>query len=125
MYRGSTGIAHFLLSQSFPLLFIFQQQQVSFGFKQFVALPSLARVSLRLMKSVLTPLAKSVLIPLQLTAAASAADAAIQKKIWLSMSTLIISNENTKDIMEVVKYLEESGLLSTGVTKKTENEVKE
>ena len=77
------------------------------------------------MKSVLTPLAKSVLIPLQLTAAASAADAAIQKKIWLSMSTLIISNENTKDIMEVVKYLEESGLLSTGVTKKTENEVKE
>ena len=81
MYRGSTGIAHFLLSQSFPLLFIFQQQQVSFGFKQFVALPSLARVSLRLMKSVLTPLAKSVLIPLQLTAAASAADAAIQKKI--------------------------------------------
>ena len=41
------------------------------------------------------------------------------------MSTLIISNENTKDIVEVVKYLEESGLLNTGVTKKTENEVKE
>ena len=41
------------------------------------------------------------------------------------MSTLIISNENTKDIVEVVKHLEESGLLNTGVTKKTENEVKE
>ena len=34
-----------------------------------------------LMKNVLTPLANSILIPLGLTAAASAIDAAIQKKI--------------------------------------------
>ena len=38
-------------------------------------------VDLPLMKNVLTPLTKSVLVPLELTAAASATDAAIQNKI--------------------------------------------
>ena len=45
----------------------------------------LLRTGLPLMKSVIKPLAKSVLIPLGLTAAASAADAGIYKKnlrIW-------------------------------------------
>ena len=45
----------------------------------------LRRTGLRLMKSVIKPLAKSVLIPLGLTAAASAADERIHKKnlrIW-------------------------------------------
>ena len=37
---------------------------------------------LSLMKNVLTPLAKSVLIPLGLTAAASATEAAFPKKIY-------------------------------------------
>ena len=41
----------------------------------------LLKTGLPLMKSVIKPLAKSVLIPLGLTAAASAADAAIHKKI--------------------------------------------
>ena len=41
----------------------------------------LLRKGLPLIKSVIQPLAKSVLIPLGLTAAASAADAAIHKKI--------------------------------------------
>ena len=46
------------------------------------------------MESVITPLAKSVVIPLGLTAAASAADAGIYKKILGSgNTTLIISNE--------------------------------
>ena len=50
------------------------------------------------MKSVLTPFAKSVLIPLALTVAASATDAAIQKKIYGSGTTaLIISNEEIED----------------------------
>ena len=40
----------------------------------------LLKTGLRLMKNVLKPLAKSVLIPLGLTAAASATDAAIHKK---------------------------------------------
>ena len=40
----------------------------------------LLKSGLPLVKSVITPLAKSVLIPLELTAAASAADAGIHKK---------------------------------------------
>ena len=40
----------------------------------------LLRTGLPLIKSVIQPLAKSVLIPLGLTAAASAADAGINKK---------------------------------------------
>ena len=38
-------------------------------------------------KNVLTPLAKSVLVPLGLTAAASATEASIQKKTWRSCVT--------------------------------------
>ena len=38
---------------------------------------------LPLMKSVFTPLAKSVLLPLELSAKMAAADAAIQKKLWI------------------------------------------
>ena len=41
----------------------------------------LLKTGLPLMKSVIKPLAKSVLIPLGLTAAASSADAGIHKKI--------------------------------------------
>ena len=41
----------------------------------------LLKAGLSLMKSVIQPLAKSVLIPSELTAAASAADAGIHKKI--------------------------------------------
>ena len=42
----------------------------------------LLKTGLPLMKNVITPLAKSDLIPLGLTAAASAADAGIHKKSW-------------------------------------------
>ena len=58
------------------------------------------------MKIVLTPLAKSVLISLGLTTAASATDAAIQKKVFRSgTAALIIPNEEMKDIMKIVKSL--------------------
>ena len=51
------------------------------------------RVGLLLLKNVLTPLAKSVLMLLGLTATASATDAAIQKKRFGSgVTKLIISN---------------------------------
>ena len=43
-------------------------------------LDPLLKTGLPLMKSVIQPLAESVLIPLALTAAASTADAGIQKK---------------------------------------------
>ena len=72
------------------------------------------------------PLAKSVLIPLGLTAAASAADAGIHKKILGSgNTTLIISNKDIDDLTKIVKSLEDSGLLLKGVTESVQNEVKE
>ena len=79
------------------------------------------------MKSVITPLAKSVLIPLGLTAAASVADAGIHKKILGSgnTTTLIISNKDMEDLIKMVKSLEDSGLLLKGVTESVQNEVKE
>ena len=69
------------------------------------------------------PLAKSVLIPLGLTAAASAADAGIHKKILGSGNniTLIISNDEIEDIIKIVKSLEDSGLLLKEVTETVQN----
>ena len=55
---------------------------------------SLLRNGLPLLKNVLQPLAKSVLIPVGLTAAAaSTTDVVIQKKIGSGMTILITSNE--------------------------------
>ena len=60
------------------------------------------------MKNVPKPLAKIVLTPLRLTAAASATNAAIQKKIFGSgMTALLISNEEMNDIMKIIKSLED------------------
>ena len=79
------------------------------------------------MKSVITPLAKSVLIPLGLTAAASAADAGIHKKILGSgnNTTLIILNKDMDDLLKIVKSFEDSGLLLKGITESVQNEIKE
>ena len=53
------------------------------------------------MKNVLKALAKSVLIPLGLTAAVSVTDAAIYKKLFGSgATTLLISNEEMNDIIK-------------------------
>ena len=62
-----------------------------------------------------------------LTAAASAADAGIHKKILGSgnMTTLIISNDEIHDIIKIVKSLEDSGLLLKGVSETVQNEAKE
>ena len=65
---------------------------------------------------------KTVLIPLGLTAAESATDAAIYKKMFGSgKTTLIISNEKMNDIMKIVKSLEESGLLMKDVSETIKN----
>ena len=86
----------------------------------------LLKAGLQLIKNVIKPLTKSVLIPLGLTAAAPAADAGIHKKILGSgTTTLIISNDEMKDIIKIVKYLEDSDLLLEGVSKRIENEAKE
>ena len=64
---------------------------------------------------------------LGLTAAASAKDAAINKKILGSdgHTSLIISNDDMQDLIKIVKSLEDSGILLTGITETVKNEVKE
>ena len=72
------------------------------------------------------PLAKIVLALLGITAAASAIDAGIQKKIHASGKTiLIISYKEVNDIMKIVLALEDSIILLKGVTKTIKNETKE
>ena len=69
------------------------------------------------MKNVIKPLAKSVKIPLGLTAAASAVDGRIHKNILGSgTATLIISNDEIESIIKIVKSLGDSGLLLKGVS---------
>ena len=90
----------------------------------------LRKTGLPLMKSVIKPLAKSVLVPLGLTAAASTADAGIHKKFLGSGSNnnntiLIISNNEIDDILKIVKSLEDSGVLLKGVSETIQNEAKE
>ena len=71
------------------------------------------------------PLAKNVLAPSGITAATSAIDAGIQKKINSSgTTTLIISNEEMNDIMKIVQALEDFNILLKGVTKTIKNETK-
>ena len=72
------------------------------------------------------PLAKNVLAPLRITAAASAINAGIQKKIHRSGSTTsIISNEEMNDIMKIIYALEDSDILLKEVTKTIKNETEE
>ena len=78
-----------------------------------------------------------MLIPLGLTAAASAADAGIYKKILGSgrrhssssaphnNTILIILNDEMTDIIKLVKSLEDSSLLPEGVSETIQNEAKE
>ena len=84
----------------------------------------LSKLAGPLMKVAL-PLAKNVLAPLGLTAAMSAIDGSIQKKIHGSGVKLIIEQEDMNDIMEIIKALENSGILLKGVSKTIKNETKE
>ena len=71
-------------------------------------------------------LAKNSLAPLGTTAAASAIDAGIQKKIHSSgTTTLIIPNKEMNDIMKIVQAPEESNILLKRVTKTIKNKTKE
>ena len=80
----------------------------------------LSKIAGPIMK-VAVPLAKNIFAPLGITAAASAIDGAIQKKIHGSgATTLIISNEEINDIMKIVQALEDSNILLKRVTKTIE-----
>ena len=91
-------------------------------------LDPLLKSGLPLMKSVIKPLAKSVLIPLGLTSAASTEDAGIHKGVLGSghnNTTLIISNDEMDDILKIVKSLEDSGVLLKGASETIQHEAKE
>ena len=80
---------------------------------------------MRLIGNVLKPLVKAILIPLVLTAASSATNAAIHKRMFGSGFITIISNEEINDIMKIVTSLEESELLIKCVSETIKNEAKE
>ena len=44
---------------------------------------------------------------------------------WSGFTTLIISNKDMNDIMKIIKFLEESGLLIKGISETTKNEAKQ
>ena len=71
------------------------------------------------------PLAKNVLPPLGLTAAMSAIDGSIKKRIHGSGVKLIIEQEDMNHIMKIIEALKNSGILLKGVSKTIENETKE
>ena len=71
-------------------------------------------------------LAKNVLAPLGLSAAMSAIDGSTKKKMLGSGATsLIITNDEMDDILKIVKYLEDSGVLLKGVSETIKHEAKE
>ena len=77
-------------------------------------------------------LGKNNLAPLVLSAAISATDAAIQKKMYGSRNTknsenttLKISDNDIKDMIKIVKALEEHDILLKGITKTIKNETRE
>ena len=80
----------------------------------------LLKSGLPLMKNVLQLLAKSVVIPLGLTASASR-----KKMLGSGTITLIIENKELEDIMKIIKSLEDSGLLIKGVSETIQIEAKE
>ena len=85
----------------------------------------LSKLAGPLMK-VVVPVAKNLLAPLGISAAASEIDGAIQKKMHGSgTTTLIISNEEINDITKIVQTLEDSNTLLEGVTETIKNETKE
>ena len=83
----------------------------------------LSKLAGPLMKVAL-PLAKNVLAPLGLTAAMSTIAGSIQKKIHGSGVKLIIEQEDMRDIMKIIKALENSGILLKGLSKAIKNETK-
>ena len=86
-----------------------------------------------LTENVLKTLAKSVLPPSGLTAAVTAIDVTIRKKVFPSVmrpsdlekqTTLIISNAEMNYTMKIIKSHEEAGLLIKSVSETIKNEAK-
>ena len=70
-------------------------------------------------------IAKNILAPLGLSPAMSATDTAIQKKMYgLRNTTLIISNDDMKDLIKIVTLLEEHDVLLKRTSKTIKNKTK-
>ena len=70
-------------------------------------------------------LGKNILAPLRLSAAMSATDAAINKKIhWYGTKTIKFSNKDLDDMTKIVKALEDSDVLMKRITKTLKNGIK-
>ena len=78
----------------------------------------------KLIKPVIS-IGKNILAPLGLSAAMSATDAAIQKKMYGSgITTLIISNDDMNDLIKIVTALEEHDILLKGTNKTIKDKTK-
>ena len=84
----------------------------------------LSKLAGPLMK-VAVPLAKNILAPLGITAAASAIDARIQIKNTRFWNNNFNNFKRRNDIMKIVQALEDSNILLKRVTKTIKNEIKE
>ena len=71
------------------------------------------------------PLAKNVLAPLGISAAMSAIDGSIKKKMFGSGTTTLIISNDEMDILKIVKSLEDSNVLLKGVSETIQHEAKE
>ena len=112
------------LSPDVKLLKIQSSKMVQSGELLGRLLGPLLKTGLQLMKNIIKPLAKIVLIPLWLTAAA--ADARIYKNILqCGNTTLIISNDEMEHIITISKSLEDCCLLLKEVSETIQAEFKE
>ena len=103
----------------------FSKAQINKLIKEGGALGSiLARFLPKLIKPTLS-LGRNILAPLGLSAAMSATDAAIQKKMYGSgTKTVQFSNKDLDDMTKIVKALEDSDVLMKGITKTLKNDIK-
>ena len=76
-----------------------------------------------LMKNVVTPLAKCILVTLGITPVASVTDAAIKNKML--GSRIILIKKEKDDIMQIFDFLKNSGLLIKNISKTIKNQARE
>ena len=87
---------------------------------------TLMKAGLPLIKNIIKPLAKSLPVPLRLTAAAPPPDASFLQIILVSRTRpLTISNKEKEDIKKIIRYFEEFDLLIHYVSKRIKNETSE
>ena len=99
--------------------------QINKSIKEEGALGSvLARFLPKLIKPAIS-LGENILAPLRLSAAMSATDAAILKKVHGYVTkTVRFSNKDLDDMTKIVKALEDSGVLMKGITETLKNDIK-